>query len=78
MALLRRFRKEVESGVPLSQGEMAFDGRDLISMGLKPGPRFGEILASLMDRVLDDPSLNDAATLREIVQGWLDNGEASG
>lgn len=78
VALLRRLRKEVESGVPLSQGEMAFDGRGLISMGLKPGPRFGEILASLMDRVLEDPSLNDAGTLREIVQGWLDEGEALG
>jgi len=76
--LLQRLRREVKSGVPLHQGEMAFDGRDLISLGLKPGPRFGEILAALMDRVLDDPSLNEPAALRDIVKGWLEKGEAEG
>jgi len=76
--LLRRLRSKVQSGVPLSQAEIAFDGRDLISMGLKPGPRFGEILAVLMDRVLDDPSLNEKGTLKGFVQDLLDEAEAEG
>jgi tRNA nucleotidyltransferase/poly(A) polymerase len=71
VGLLRRFRLEVHSGVPLRQADLAFDGRDLISMGLKPGPRFGEILDSLLDRVLENPSLNQKALLRDIVEEML-------
>jgi tRNA nucleotidyltransferase (CCA-adding enzyme) len=70
--LLKELRREVGSGVPLEQGDLAFDGRDLISMGLKPGPRFGEILGALMDRVLEDPAQNDPDALRTLVQGWID------
>ena len=30
----------------------------LSGAGIKPGPRFGKILDALLDRVLEDPSLN--------------------
>lgn len=69
--LLRRLRREVHSGVPLTPADLAFDGRDLISMGLKPGPRFGEILDGLLNRVLEDPSLNQKALLTDIVEEML-------
>jgi tRNA nucleotidyltransferase (CCA-adding enzyme) len=69
---LKELRREVRSGVPLVQGDLAFDGRMLIAMGLKPGPRFGEILSGLMDRVLEEPSLNDPDTLTELVPDLLD------
>jgi tRNA nucleotidyltransferase (CCA-adding enzyme) len=72
LRLLKALRREVKSGVALEQGDLAFDGRDLISMGLKPGPDFGMILADLMNRVLDDPTQNDPETLRSIVQDWID------
>jgi tRNA nucleotidyltransferase/poly(A) polymerase len=70
--LLQGLRREVRSGVPLNQTDLAFDGRDLISMGLKPGPRFGEILEYLMDRVLEDPTLNAPDPLRTLVLEVLD------
>ncbi len=42
---------------PVTRGELAVTGRDLETLGLS-GKRIGETLASLLDRVLEDPSLN--------------------
>lgn len=50
---------------PLSVGDLAFDGRDLIGMGLRPGPHFGRILDALLDWVLEDPARNERDALRE-------------
>jgi tRNA nucleotidyltransferase (CCA-adding enzyme) len=63
--LLEAMRREVRSGSPLRVSELALDGRDLIAMGFKPGPRFGDILDSLMDQVLENPSLNTKEILRD-------------
>jgi tRNA nucleotidyltransferase/poly(A) polymerase len=65
--LLKALRREKRSGAPLRVTELALDGRDLIAMGLKPGPRFGEILQDLMERVLDEPTLNTKEQLLELV-----------
>ena len=43
--------------------DLAVGGRDLIGMGLQPGPIFSEILHILLERVLDDPSLNTRESL---------------
>jgi tRNA nucleotidyltransferase (CCA-adding enzyme) len=74
----RSLRRELRSEPPLSEEELALDGRDLIAMGLKPGPRFGEILAHLLDRVLEDPSLNSPDTLRRQVEAFLEGDEGEG
>jgi tRNA nucleotidyltransferase (CCA-adding enzyme) len=60
-----RIRAELASGVPLAVGDLALGGRDLIGLGLKPGPRFGLILEQLLERVLDDPEANRPERLRE-------------
>lgn len=73
VTLIHRLRKEVRSGSPLDQADLAFDGRRLIAMGMKPGPRFGTILDALMDQVLEDPSLNDPETLQDLVLEWLES-----
>lgn len=39
--------------------DMKLSGRDLIVMGAKPGPGIGQILAELLDEVLEEPSRND-------------------
>jgi tRNA nucleotidyltransferase (CCA-adding enzyme) len=72
--LLRSLRAEVHSGAPIRSTDLALDGRDLISLGLKPGPRFSEILGGLMELVLDDPHLNRPDLLRDVVVGWLAEG----
>ncbi len=51
-------RAELRTGHPVTVGELALNGRDLIRLGMRPGPRFGAILDALLDRVLEDPSAN--------------------
>ena len=66
-------RRELQAGSPLRVEDLALNGRDLIAFGLKPGPRFGVILGDLMDRVLEDPSVNTPNRLKELVRsaGYL-------
>lgn len=70
-ALIRRLRSIARSGVPLTVGELAFSGRDLIRLGLAPGPAFGDLLGHLLERTLDDPSLNEPAALERQARLWI-------
>ena len=48
----------------LLRSRLAIDGHDLQrELGLEPGPRIGLILDRLMERVIDDPSLNERSVL---------------
>jgi tRNA nucleotidyltransferase (CCA-adding enzyme) len=55
---------------PLTRGDLAVTGADLQALGAV-GPRIGELLAALLDRVLDDPSLNDRSTLLALARELL-------
>jgi tRNA nucleotidyltransferase (CCA-adding enzyme) len=55
---------------PLARGDLAVTGADLQALGAV-GPRIGELLAALLDRVLDDPSLNDRSTLLALARELL-------
>ncbi len=63
--LERRIATELERQPDLLlRNRLAIDGHDLQrELGLGPGPRIGLILDGLMERVLDDPSLNERSTL---------------
>ena len=76
--LLGRLRAEARSGAPIRSRDLALDGRDLISMGLKPSPRFREIFEVLMDRVLEDPRLNRPELLKEMAMALVQGGEEDG
>jgi len=54
----RSFRRELRQSPPLAVSDLAVDGNDLIRAGFRPGPSFGNILDELLERVLEDPSLN--------------------
>ena len=54
----RAVRAELATHPPLTLADLALSGRDLIEMGMRPGPGFGAVLAHLLDLVLDDPALN--------------------
>ena len=56
---------------PLSIAELKINGKDLIDMGIKPGPKMGEILQELLDSVLENPSMNKKETLIEYVSKRL-------
>ena len=55
---------------PLTRGDLAISGAELQALGAA-GPRIGELLAALLDRVLDDPGLNDRATLLALARELL-------
>lgn len=55
----------------LDVGGLAIDGHDLGALGLAPGPRYGEILQSLLERVLQDPELNRRETLLALLEQEL-------
>ena len=71
-ALQRRVAALEEVPPPLSQGDLAVDGRAVMAiLGAGPGPHVGEALRHLLDRVLEDPALNEAAALeRELLAWW--------
>lgn len=65
---------------PLTVGDLAVDGRDLIRLGLKPGPHFGRILEGLLDSVLEDPRRNTTDALAVAALALADrlDGDAHG
>jgi hypothetical protein len=64
-------RRVLRERPPLTIAELAVDGGDLKALGLTPGPVFGEILRALLERVLDEPALNQKDTLLRIVREEL-------
>jgi tRNA nucleotidyltransferase (CCA-adding enzyme) len=74
--LRTRIEAVIASG-PLSQAELAVDGRDLTAgLALEPGPVVGSLLQRLLEAVLDDPSLNTRESLLELAAVWLAEGGA--
>jgi len=58
VAAWRRVRGVRAETPPLRVRDLALGGRDLIRLGLRPGPSFRTILAHLLELVLEDPALN--------------------
>lgn len=57
-------------GEPLTRGDLALTGVDVQALGVR-GPRVGELLAGLLERVLDDPALNRRETLLALARELL-------
>ncbi len=64
-------RKVLEASPALTINDLAIDGGDLKGLGLPAGPRFGEILRALLDRVVEEPSLNERDQLLAIVRSEM-------
>jgi tRNA nucleotidyltransferase (CCA-adding enzyme) len=59
----------IAAGQPLVAGDLAISGGDVMSsLGLGPGRKVGEILAALLERVIEDPSLNTREQLVELAR----------
>jgi tRNA nucleotidyltransferase (CCA-adding enzyme) len=68
-----RVRAELEAGSPLTLRELAVNGEDLIdSLGIKPGPKVGELLERLLGSVIADPSRNSKPVLLAEARRWHD------
>ena len=75
----RAVRAELALDPPLTLADLALSGRDLIEMGMRPGPGFGDVLAHLLDLVLEDPALNRGSILARRARRYIDGrAQASG
>ncbi len=59
----------LETREAISLTELAVTGKDLIARGMKPGPAIGEMLARMLEEVLDEPSHNTKEYLLEHFAG---------
>lgn len=57
-ALERVYRRILEQHDCISLKDLAIGGRDLIEAGMKPGPKLGETLNTLLELVLEEPARN--------------------
>jgi tRNA nucleotidyltransferase (CCA-adding enzyme) len=72
LAFHARLEAELAAEAALDRYALAIDGDDLMrELGLEPGPRLGRMIDALVDRVVDDPALNERATLLLLAQGML-------
>ena len=50
---------------PIELADLAVDGEDLGTVGIRPGPALGRVLHALLERVIADPALNTREDLLE-------------
>lgn len=60
-----RIKKELESNNPRRLSDLKINGNELKELGFK-GEEIGKTLSMLLDRVIDDPSVNERETLISI------------
>ncbi len=68
----RIYRRAIRTAFrdPVEIGDLAIDGNDIQRLGIAPGPRMREILESLLNAVLTDPSLNTPDQLMALTARW--------
>lgn len=64
------YQEICEKGQCVSLKTLAVTGKDLIGAGIPPGPELGVILDRLLEKVLEEPKLNDKNKLLTLVSSW--------
>ena len=64
----RRYREIREKKQALTVKDLAVDGEDLMRLGIAKGPELGKPLKALLEKVLDQPELNEKDKLLDLVQ----------
>lgn len=63
--LEQKFSMIINRQDPLSISELKINGNDLIKLGIKPGVGMGIVLSTLLEKVLENPSLNEENYLQQ-------------
>ena len=67
--VLRRVYQEIiDEKQCFSLKDMALNGRDLIELGVPKGKEIGNTLNKLLEKVIDDPELNNKDSLSQLVK----------
>jgi tRNA nucleotidyltransferase (CCA-adding enzyme) len=67
--LKERVASELAAQHALSTRDLAVDGKDVMrELAIKPSRRVGEVLDTLIEKVVEDPSLNDRETLLRMIR----------
>lgn len=66
--LQRRIAEVREKDMVLKVEDLDISGKDLKNLGIKPGPKMGNILRDLLELVIEDPLFNDKERLLGIVK----------
>lgn len=65
------YKKIMEEHQCVGLKDLALSGRDLIELGIKPGPRLGELLNAALEHVLDVPEDNTKESLTEFCRRYF-------
>ncbi|MEK7377175.1 MAG: HD domain-containing protein, partial [Candidatus Margulisiibacteriota bacterium] len=69
--LKARINKILAENDALSVSQLKVNGKDVMAiLNTPPGPKVGEVLDFLLEKVLDDPSLNSRKKLTELMGGF--------
>ncbi len=60
---IRLWKTVSRSEAALSVKELAVTGKDIMALGVKPGPEIGKLLNQLLDLVLEQPEMNEKEKL---------------
>jgi hypothetical protein len=67
--LKERVAGELAARHALSARDLVVNGQDVMrELEIKPSRRVGELLESLLEKVVDDPSLNERETLLRLIR----------
>jgi len=66
--LVRKIRVIQTTKQPVTVKDLAINGKDLIDLGLKPGPLFGKFLNNALELVLEQPEQNKKEILLEFAK----------
>ncbi|MFC1655007.1 CCA tRNA nucleotidyltransferase [Myxococcota bacterium] len=68
-SLKGRVARVLDEDAALKVTDLVIGGEEVMqTLGIRPGPRVGKILDALLERVLDDPSLNSLKTLKSLLK----------
>jgi tRNA nucleotidyltransferase/poly(A) polymerase len=76
LALRHGLQVELARHAPLQLKDLAINGHDLQRLGIPAGPRLGQILQMLLQKVLEDPSCNRRDTLLAMARSIHDSSSA--